>query len=125
MPFIGVVSNRTTDFDTNPMSGGSLLIDSFGIGAHEHSVYDPTQRSFNDSFGNLFIDRNYSGMRDGAWITVKYCIHDSKLIFENLKDDKSFSMKLPTDIDGITEWYPVMGLRYVGTVCEIQDIQVK
>ena len=54
----------------------------------------------------------------------KNLIELPQLVFENLREGKSYEMTLPTNIDGITKWYPVIGLRFEGDVCEIKDIVV-
>ena len=123
MPFIGVVSNRTTDFDTSPYSGGGqkILKDAYGVGASKGSVYKGK--------GYFVYDGNYSGFPKRDWVTVKYVVAGSKLIFENLREsyvnDGKYEMTLPNDIDGITEWYPVIALRFPGDGCEIKDIIVR
>ena len=34
-------------------------------------------------------------------------------------------MTLPTEVDGMTKWYPVIALRFEGDQCEIKDIIVE
>ena len=114
MPFIGVVSNRTKDFDANPFTQRYLLVDAFGIGVSKRSIYCPRKIS----------DENYPGLQPGKWVTVKYMINGPTLIFENLKEDKTYQIKLPTD-SKITAWYPAIALRFVGDTCQIKDIVVK
>ena len=124
MPFIGVVSNRTTDFDTNPFSSQTLLIDAYGIGADHYCVYDASKTKDRDH--NLMDDdMNYPGMDPTKWVTVKYMIDETKLVFENLKEDKIYGITLPNDIDGINKWYPAIGLRFANDECEIKDIIVE
>ena len=118
MPFIGVVSNRTTDFDTNPFSSQTLLIDAYGIGADHYCVYNASQYLMED-------DMNYPGMEPGNWVTVKYVIDETKLVFENLKGQKTYQMILPNNIDGINKWYPAIGLRFENDECEIKDVFVQ
>ena len=124
MPFIGVVSNRTSDFDTNPFIPSTILIDAYGISASQCRIYDPQRKAKDHPSGYLVVDDNYPGLARGNWVTVKYMIHESKLVFENLCQEKSYELKLPNDIDGITEWYPAIGLRYIDDECEIKDIIV-
>ena len=122
MPFIGVVSNRTTDFDTNPFTPQTLLIDAYGIGANAKKVHDA--RDGMKGNGYLCTIDEYPGMKKGNWVTVKYMIQESKLIFENLRENKPFQLNLPDNIDGINKWYPVIGMRFVNDECEIKDIIV-
>ena len=50
---------------------------------------------------------------------------ESKLVFENLSQGKSYELPLPTDIDGITKWYSAISLRHEGDECELKDIVIE
>lgn len=121
--FIGVVSNRTKEFATNPFWSGvgkDLLKDAFGISGNKSENFQGRNRPNDDEL--------YDGYKRDTWITIKYIINDSKLIFEyKNQDDKDskFEMMLPKDIKDITHWYPAICLRDAGDECEIADIIVE
>eukprot|EP01084_Bolivina_argentea_P170780 295922_1 len=123
--FIGVVSNRTKNFQTPawPGGGGPGLKDCYGISGHPRTVFEGKQSS-NE------VDENYTGYQLNSWVTVQYMIHESKLVFIYLDeskphDQKRIEIKIPSNVDGITHWYPSMSLRDVDDICELsQDIVV-
>merc|ERR1712039_202733 len=76
--FIGVVSNRTKEFDTMPFSPDRTLEDSYGISGSVCGVYHAVYAAMNPikkrTYGNM-VDRDplsekYEGFALGSWITV-------------------------------------------------------
>ena len=97
------------DFDTNPFNySEGILVDAYGISAVRGSIYntakaDEMHLGTDDQHDYEIYDPSYPGMQEGNWVTVKYIINESKLVFENLKNGESFDMILPTDIAGFTK----------------------
>merc|ERR1712228_331655 len=117
--FIGVVSNRTVQFDKSPFSRERKLKDSYGISGNSHSIYRPHFRGIDN------INNNYPGYQLNKWITVKYVVAESKLVYSGLRGNGVFELPLPTNIKDITHWYPAFTLRDEGDIYEISDIVVE
>ena len=93
MHFIGVVSNRTTNFDgTNPFCPRNLLIDSYGISGNAKSIYHADKSPKDNMYGLMIDDKKYPGYKQGNWITVKYMVNDSILVYENLMGNKTYTV---------------------------------
>ncbi len=106
--FIGVVSNRTTDFTNTAYSG---LKDPYGIsGSASFGVFKG---------GDETKDTSYKGYCSNAKITVEYGINESQLNFyEN--NQPLYKMTLQTNINEITHWYPCISL-VGGNTCKISE----
>eukprot|EP01083_Nonionella_stella_P016755 46798_1 len=87
--FIGVVSNRTTDFKDVAIRG---LKDAYGWSSGQYS--------------------------ENSWVTVEYKINESKLNFYNA-NKRIGTVTLPTDDNGIMYWYPCISLRDKDNICQI------
>merc|ERR1712228_753850 len=115
--FIGVVSNRTVQFDKSPFSRERKLKDSYGISGNSNSIYRPHFRGD--------INNNYPGYQLNKWITVKHVVAESKLVYSGLNGNGVFELPLPTNIKDITHWYPAFTIRDEGNIYEISDIVVE
>ena len=113
--FIGVVSNRTTDFSKGAYNG---LKDSYGIGGNMPYVFKGNKR--NKKVSAYELDYEYKkGYKENAKITMEYILHESVLNFYEEKSRLIYSLKLPTNIDGITHWYPCVSLRDKNDICKL------
>ena len=130
--FIGVVSNRTTEFATSAFSNRGIqeiLKDAFGISGTSGSMYDP--RKPDSNYANSKSDDEYYAWKAGSWVTVKFIVNESRMIFYDYIVSESkigkYEMILPTVIDDeeITHWYPAVGLRDADDECEIRGIVVE
>ena len=121
--FIGVVSNRTSDF--NIAAFPSSLKDAFGISASNSYIFDDTKVT---DFLSLVHDMKYTRFKRNVWVKINYIITESKLVFEfeNWMDVQcKYELSLPTNITGITHWYPAVSLRNKDDECEIGEIVVE
>lgn len=131
--FIGVVSNRCSVFSTCPfvVTRGTLK-DAYGISGNVCSIFHPKRKKTQDT---LVRDTKYLGFEQRRWITVRYIIKHSTLIYQfhdgdgyaynNSNISYIYELSLPTyNIDGITHWYPCVSLRDAGDECEIGQVTV-
>ena len=117
----GVVSNRTNSF-VNAFNG---LKDAYGVSLNHSgfvykgnpqnktsmaSVYDDGATALMDSFAR------------GSKIGIEYVVAESKLNF--YRDDETepeYAMDLPTNVSGITHWYPYVSLYDKDDECTISE----
>ena len=116
----GVVSNRTKEFK-NAYNG---LKDAYGVGLYPGNVFKGKTKSVVDiSATELFKEGVF---KKGNKMGIEYIVNESKLRFYG--DDAAepqYTMDLPTNISGITHWYPYVSLRDKDDVCKIGRTIIK
>eukprot|EP01084_Bolivina_argentea_P177610 307108_1 len=109
--FIGVVSNRNTDFSNIAYKG---LTDAYGISGL-------SGRTYKESF--YLFDSNYTVYPQNTIVKVEYNINESKLLFTY--GTKSHEISLPANNNEITHWYPCISLRDKNDTCKILNVTIK
>jgi hypothetical protein len=121
----GVVSNRTSAF-VNAFNG---LKDAYGVSTdRDRYGYkgNPQNRTRQAYVKDEEMRALVADFAKGSHIGIEYIVGESKLNF--YRDDETepkYTMKLPTDIAGITHWYPYVSLDRKGDVCQIGSVHIE
>merc|ERR1712154_45623 len=108
--FINAICGLKDAYGLSTHSGGYKYIGKGQVNGYAH---DPNCASVVEGFAN------------GSKIGIEYLVEESKLkFFRNDEAQEKFTMQLPTDVQGITHWYPAVSLRDSGDVCQIHNVRV-
>merc|ERR1712087_1046956 len=92
--------------------------------AYEGNPQNKTQSAYvRHDYGMTALVASFT---NGSKIGIEYIVGESKLKF--YRDDDTapkYTMKLPTDIVGITHWYPYVSLQNANDVCQIGSVRIE
>ena len=116
----GVVSNRTSS-SVNAYNG---LKDAYGVCVGSGFVYKGNPQ--NETVNAHVYDKGSSALETSfgriSKIGIEYVVAESKLKFyRNDETQPKYAMDLPTNVLGITHWYPYVSLRYKDDQCTISE----
>jgi len=115
----GVVSNRTQSF-VNACCG---LRDAYGVSLYPGCLYKGNPQNHTAA---AWVTDQASSFAGSSKISIEYVVASSKLKFyRDDETDPKYAMYLPTNVPGITHWYPYVSLMCKDDECTVRVVHIQ